>query len=250
MGKDLIGGNMAMIERTIDGCSLASLETKGRIEKAVVMANGIKELRQSISKEMLSEFCQLQNTSLGFRTDKPQGYSPDVVCECIIEAFLRGVNVIGNEFNIIAGRTYITREGFTSLLRKYPGMTDLEINLGVPQTAQGGQGAIVDASAKWMMNGKECAIECKIPVRVNSGMGADAILGKADRKMKARIWARLTGSIVSDGEAGEEPLRTVEATVKEDRKPQGVRLKDKVSPPVFEDHRAGEPEGYVPGSKE
>lgn len=48
--------------------------------------------------------------------------------------------------------------------------------------------------ATWLLHGKPDSLEVCIPVRVNSGMGADAILGKATRKILGRIHARITGS--------------------------------------------------------
>lgn len=45
-----------------------------------------------------------------------------------------------------------------------------------------------------------------IPVRVNAGMGADAILGKATRKASAWLYNELTHAGIADGDAeGDAP---------------------------------------------
>ena len=152
-----------------------------------------------ITPELLDQILPLQNSSLGFRTDRPTGYQPDVVKDCFIEATLRGLSPIGNEFNIISGRCYVTKEGFSRLLRELPEFCDLKLFFGVPKTSTGG--AIVEARATWKYRGHQDEITREIPVRVNNGMGADAILGKTERKLKAAIYQQITGSVVSDGDA-------------------------------------------------
>lgn len=199
--------NVGAIENVASKCNLAALVDKGRFERAFMLANGVKALRKLLSGEAMEDIMALQNTALGFRTDKPgPGYDETIVREALIEATIRGVYPVGNEFNIIAGRCYVTKEGFTRLLRDYPGLTNLRITLGVPLLRDGG--AVVKCAASWHLDGNADSIECEIPIRVNNGMGADAILGKAERKLRARIWNHITGSIMEtpDGEAGEAPV--------------------------------------------
>jgi len=172
--------------------------------RAVKTAKALTLLRAEMSKaSVLDAIMSIQGTSLGFRTDKPDGYDPIIVRDAFIEAVLRGLRPIGNEFNIISGRFYCTKEGFSRLLRDLPGFTDLRITMDVPKAA-GDRGAIVKASATWKYQGNADRIEREIPVRVNGGMGADAILGKAERKLKSAIYHQVTGTTLSDGEAGDD----------------------------------------------
>ena len=57
--------------------------------------------------------------------------------------------------------------------------------------------------ASWKLNGTPDVMEAEIPVRINAGMGSDAILGKAERKMRARIYNRITGTEFPEGEVGD-----------------------------------------------
>ena len=188
------GAWIAEVENQIAAVQPAVLATLGKIERAVVLARSVQALRKSLTDARMRDIMDLQGTPLGFRTDKANqgGYGIDVVREAVIEAAIIGVDVVGNQFNIIAGRCYVTREGMSKLLREWPGLTDLRIAPGVPAMRDGG--ALVPFEASWMLEGVRDELKGTIPVKVNNGMGADAILGKADRKIKARIYSRITGS--------------------------------------------------------
>lgn len=170
---------------------------------ALTTARTIQAIRQAMTPEMLRDVMALQGTKLGFRTDKDDkgGYGENVVADCCIEALMRGVRLVGNEMNIIAGNFYATKEAFTRKLREYPGLTDLDIQFGVPAISSGR--AIVKCRATWLLNGNPMEMEREIPIRVNAGANDDNILGKAERKIKAAIYNRLAGSEITDGEVGD-----------------------------------------------
>src|SRR5699024_6704028 len=119
-------------------------------------------------------------------------YSVEVVRECFIESKLRGFHAVGNEWNIIAGRFYACKSGFRRQVTQWPGLTDFKDNYEVPRLI-GDKGAVVKCRATWNKEGIAQSIEREIPVRVNHGMGSDAILGKAQRKLLAAVHDRLTG---------------------------------------------------------
>lgn len=171
-------------------------------------AEAIGTMRRMLTDEIMKPIMALQGSRLGFRTDKDKernkdggvGYPLEVVRDCMIEGILLGARPCGNEINIIASNCYLTREYFTRVLREWPGLTDLIIEKAPP--VNGPYGAMVDCKATWKIDGKPDQMVCKntefgdgrIVVRVNAGMGADAIFGKADRKLKALVWQKLTGS--------------------------------------------------------
>lgn len=188
----------------------------GHFGRAFRMAAAIRALGQAITSEMMQDIMALQGTGLGFLTDKgTAGYPVDDVKTVAIEAALMGAHWVSNEFNIISARPYLTKNFFTRKLREFPGLTDLQLYPGVP-VLMGEKGALVPYVATWRLNGEEMRIERlltklddkqeldqRICIKVNSGMGADAILGKAERKIKAAIYARLTGSDLTDGDVGD-----------------------------------------------
>lgn len=176
------------------------------------MAWFIKELRSLLTDEILECIMWLQGSPLGFLTDKdkppkggaPKGWIPgypvDVVRDVTIDATIRGFRMTGNEINIISGRLYAAKEGLSRKVREFKGLTDLRLAAGVPHGTVGG--SLVEYHATWLIDGKKEGIHCvktdtsdtRIPVKVNAAMGTDAILGKAERKMLARIYGRISGS--------------------------------------------------------
>lgn len=192
----------AVARRCMDQC-----EDAGPFTRAAFMAASVTELRNRLTDELVQAiFMPLQNRRLGFLTDRKEtGYPVQVVRDCLIDATMRGVQPVCNMFNIVAAQTYITKEGFTYLLKIYPGLTDLVTTFSVPRIVPGG--AEVDAAATWKLNGVAQSIPKRtFPIKVNAGMGADAILGKAERKLKHAIYMQITGSdqSIPEGEV-EEP---------------------------------------------
>jgi len=193
------------IEMAIKECGVMAVRQQPPFMQAIRMAYGIRTIKEALPDPFIRDnFMPLQNSALGFLTDKADGgYPIEVVRDVLCEALLRGFMPVGNEFNIIAGRFYGAKNGFERIVREFPGMRDLWFELGVPHMA-GDKGALVPCVARWHFEGvedellcidktKDGGIDARIPVRVNSGMGADGILGKATRKMYARIYQRLTG---------------------------------------------------------
>lgn len=208
------------IELAIRECGVAAVRSQPPFMQAVRMAYGIKTIKDALpDKFMQDNFMPLQNSALGFLTDAKDGYSVDVVREALCEALLRGFMPVNNEFNIISGRCYGTKNGYERLVTEFEGLQGLEYELGVPQLA-GDKGALVTCIASWYLDGVQDTLHCldkskekdgidsRIPVRVNGGMGADGILGKATRKMFYRIYKKLCGQATDDVEEEQGVLTT------------------------------------------
>jgi hypothetical protein len=229
------------IEAAINECGISSVAKLPAFMQAVRMAQGIRSLREALSDQFVQvALMPLQGTTLGFLTDKDKdgGYGLAVVRDCCIEAMLRGFNVVGNEFNIIAGRFYGAKAGLERKVAEFPGLKNLQLQPGVP-AINADKGAVVPYSATWTFLGEPMSIHCqqtkdgldlRIPVKVNAGMGADAVIGKATRKMLHRIYTRLSGSTLglSDGEVGEEAILTTGEAAPSpvpEGTPEGKRIK-------------------------
>jgi hypothetical protein len=182
------------LDAIAETANLALAAAQG-FKRAYTMAVAIQDLKTAIDP-MMDAIMPLQNTSLGFKTDNPAGYDKETVRDALIEATLRGVQPVGNQFNIIQKRCYITREGYQYKHQKMKGLSDLKVEMGVPEMKT--TGATVACSATWNYNGKPDGKKAEIPVRVNSGMGADAVLGKAERKFLKRIFEQITGCPEAD----------------------------------------------------
>jgi hypothetical protein len=124
-----------------------------------------------------------------------------VAKKCLMEAVLWGVQPWGNQFNIIASNMYITGEGFTYLLKKVSGLW-YEIIAGIPKI--GDKTAEVEMTITWSINGgKKEERKLTFVVKVNSYMGADAVIGKAKRKSKCWLFNTLNNVEIVDADADE-----------------------------------------------
>lgn len=204
---------------------------EGSFARMVATAKAVNALRVAITPPIMSLLMELQGSRLGFRTDKDTerrnaegdfGYEPDVVRDVAIEALLAGARMTGNEVNIIARNSYLTKEFFRRKIQEIPGITDYTLELGVP-VMSGEKGALVEFRATWKIKGVPDSLEAMKPaavpegqpaqldkricVKVNAGMGADAILGKAERKAGKRIYEYITGrSTLDDGDVNDPPV--------------------------------------------
>lgn len=201
------------MDHVIRGASPESLCQLPALQAAVTRADAIEHLRAALTDEVMHRFYPLMNTSLGFRTDRPNSkykepYSVEEVRTCMVEALLIGLRLTDNQWNIISQRCYVTREGFSYLLREHPGLTDLKIVPGVP-SGDKTRGVTIAYHCTWRLNGVEQSLDAVIPVSGGDYATLDLLLGKGDRKIKARIWAKVTGSEVSaDGEVEIEEAGT------------------------------------------
>lgn len=187
--------------------------------RAFRLADAVQKFR-FVVRSAMPMIRPLQGTALGFLTDKDRdgGYPDKVIEEAATEALMRGLTLDGNQWNIIAGRCYVTKNGMGVIVGRLPGLTDLNLSPGIPQFA--GIGAVIDFSADWKMDGTPQKLTRKIVVKCRPGE-VDAALGKATRKMLAAIYEKVTGSAISEGETEElipaerqlsQPPRVVQAT--------------------------------------
>lgn len=232
--KNAIIARATDIEQVVSECSLEIISGLPQFQQAIQMAEGIKRLRSALDDSLMeSVFMPLQGSPLGFRTDKDTsgGYGIKTVREAVIETLIRGFRITGNEMNIIGNRAYFTKEGFERKVYQFPGIGNLDLIPGVPDIREREKCAFVAFHAHWTLNGERSSLICdvvkvdgaehdrRIPVRMNAGMTADAILGKAHRKMYARIYQKLSGVIVPDGDLDGETPSVTTATVVPDAAP-------------------------------
>ncbi len=169
---------------------------------AITLSQGIATLRELLDDGVMGELMRLADSPLGFMTDRAKSgapYKTSEVKDAIIEAILRGFRVAGNEFNIISSRFYGAKAGLHRKVISYPGVTDFKETFGIPKMAAD-KGAIVVAKATWKQSGHRSELSREFAIRVNTGMGVDAIIGKCQRKLYAAVLNQLSGIITPDGE--------------------------------------------------
>lgn len=179
--------------------NLFSSKIKTGFQRAYLVADAVQKLQQALTPEYMRPIVALMGKQIGFRTDKdttPEKYSENVVRECLIEAVISGVEPTGNQFNIIAGRCYITKEGYGHLLSKVDGL-NYRISFELPRIND--KSAAVRAIIEWqILNGEKQAQILDLPIKVNSFMGADGVLGKAERKARKWLYTHVSGVELPD----------------------------------------------------
>ncbi len=232
---------IARLDALAEECSVLARTEMSQFRRTFLLATGMKVLRDLITDEMMADVMTLQGSPLGFRTDKDAegGYPLKVVKEAAIEATLRGLRLVGNEINIIAGRCYAAKDGLRRLVRQWPGLSDLRIEIHTPRVKDGY--TVVPCRASWKLHGVPQSLDCTgdlaIPVRVNKDQIVDAIMGKAQRKLLARIYDQLCGSEQGLVEADEEPPIDAAALCGPPTMDQGRTAAEPAEAAVSEDQR-------------
>ena len=162
---------------------------------AFVISKAIQKIDNALTAENMKPVMELQGKKLGFRTDKI--YQLQVVKECVIEAVLQGLNVVGNHFNIIAGNMYITKEGYGFLLSQ---IKDLRYNISYSILEEKNGYTDVQCKITWKFEGKDGKKQIEIfPVKSGKYGTPDNILGKAERKSRKWLYDHIAGKETSDG---------------------------------------------------
>ena len=184
-------------------------------EKAVKLAEGINVLRELLSPEYMENIMKLQGSKIGFRTDqdknkdgsKGKGYPLGVVKDCLIEATLIGLEPVGNHWNILAGKMYVTKEGAEYLLNK-EGVKHI-LRFGSPKVDQGQKVARLDVEVEWTYNGEKNKEIVPVSTKWNAYTTEDAIQGKATRKARVWLYNRIHNTQISDGDITDVPIQEV-----------------------------------------
>lgn len=196
------------------------------LDKAMVMAEGVEALRKAITPDLMKRVLSLMNKEYGFLTDKdpskprwsgkkqametPTPYTEAEVKEVFIHSLLRGANLIGNEWNIISGKLYLTQNYYWRKITQVKGVTDFKPRPGVPVQHNGY--TVVRFGASWKYNGLNDQLYgpddkpgLPIPVIAQDPTKPDQVIGKAARKAYKRVYEQITATRCTvDGEVEDE----------------------------------------------
>ena len=172
----------------------------------------VKLLREALTDEVMHEvFMPLMNTKIGFLTDRdpkkpdkktgivPTPYPMPVVRDCLIDALAMGLMPTGNQFNILAGKMYPTKEGYSALLSKL-GVKYL-CEVGLDESEPGAKAARINVIMNYSYNGEKNKLAMVATVKKDNFSTMDLLRGKAERRGKKCLYEYLTGCDM--GEDGE-----------------------------------------------
>lgn len=244
-----IESSLTEIERTLEACDSTAIASMPALRQSLALSIGVQALKRALTTDIVNAlFMPLQGSKLGFLTDKDSsgGYPATVVRDVMIEAMIKKLRPVNNEINIIGGNLYAAKAGMKRLCEEFPGVENLVITPGVPIVASE-KTALVSMRAAYRLNGvaKELvrdivkhadgtSTDTRFAVRVNSGMGPDAVIGKAVRKMYSALHDILSGTSLSitDGEAIEAIGEVIESPPPSPQELDGRRIKLNVKKPA------------------
>lgn len=179
----------------------------------------VQRLRNALTDGIMNAvFMPLMNTTIGFRTDKdpnkpgkngrPTPYDVNTVRDCIIDGICMGLMSTGNQMNIIAGRCYPTKEGYTALLKKIG--CKYVISVGQDQQRPEAAYAEIPCKINFEQNGEPKGLNIIATVKKDSYSSMDQLRGKAERRAKKSLYEYLTGC--DFGDADEDSGAPISAT--------------------------------------
>lgn len=197
----------------------------------------------------------MRGSPLGFLTDKDYGepYAWPIVKRAAIQAMLEKYRLSGNEWNLIGSRFMPVKCGKFRHIIEFPGLSNFD-----PTTTSatfvfeeradkyGKKVEICTAKVKcfatWLVDGKKYSIgfgddQLVFKIRVNKGMGDDAVIGKALSKLFGRVLMRLMGVSIPE-------VDDIDGLVSDDDVPENLKSSNPESLPERKP-REKEPESSV-----
>jgi hypothetical protein len=225
------------ISTIINDCLPVTAGNAADFIQSISIAQGVYNLKMIFlqSPEIRQVIMSMVNNRLGFTTDRTPAilarnqrngkypnrpYSYEELVDPIVEGLLKGYRISNNEINIIAGQFYAAKNGNFRRIMEHPGLTNFAYNNEPPIFASDFKTARVKLWAVWKVGDDAFSIgirpddQLTLQIRVNAGMGDDAVVGKAHAKLFKRVLERLTGlsvpestdvEIVVGGDVAERP---------------------------------------------
>ena len=182
----------------------------------------VLNLRQFLTKEVVEAyFVPLMGTRVGFLTDrdkedkngnKPAPYGWETIRDCVIDAACIGLAPVKNQFNIIAGSMYPTKEGYTTLLKKIG--CKYFITKGPDTSAPSSQVANISCKIVYEYQGQRSDYTFTATPKKNAYSSLDQLQGKAERKAKKHLYELLTGIDLGDADEDSAMVDDQDANVK------------------------------------
>lgn len=214
------------------------LQLADNVDHVFEAAAVVNTLRSLLNEQVVEKFFMpLMGTRVGFLTDRdkpkkgrdgslvPQEpYHWTTVRDCLIDAACIGLAPIRNQFNIISGSMYPTKEGFTKLLKsigaKYFIYTSEDKNPPQAQTA------LIECRVSYEYKGEKKEFTYKATPKKDAYSSLDQLKGKAERKAKKALYEYLTGTDLGDAD---EDSGTPEFQPQPEERKQALREKGPVT---------------------
>lgn len=185
---------LELINVTNNAQSLTLVQNAGAAFEAVVI---VKKLRDILTNQLMEEvYMPLMNSKIGFLTDKPtksnptEKYSIEIVRDCLIDAIGFGLLPTFNQFNIIAGKMYPTKEGYAAKLKQYG--VKYFLSFGLDKGATAGF-AEIPVKINYSIGEEKSDFSIVAVVKKDTYSSYDQLKGKAERRAKKALYEYVTG---------------------------------------------------------
>lgn len=177
-------------------------ENWSHYEKSLAYGYYLTRIKEQISGKPLEIIKSLMNTGIGFKTDKPSKtdnslYSDEIIKNCVVQAIMHGLRIHGNEFNILGGNFYATKEGLDRIVHDNP-LLEEKVREKVKGFRQDEKTSIWGISFEYsykLKNESKVIEEVTVYVKGKQGnyeTAFDAVMGKAKRKLFKVIYNDMT----------------------------------------------------------
>ena len=186
-------------------------------DRTILAAFALVELKKALDGPILDKVIMpLMNTNIGFQTDKNPAkswggrdivpYDREIVLECAAEAWLHGLPMYGNMWNIIAESMYVRKEGFEYKVQQLCTYSVAAEVPAIPQAIYTNGGYLtVPCRVKYRPKSDDDDAEPKVFARSykvrmtkKNKVGVEYAEGKAVRKILRDLYALLSGTILAD----------------------------------------------------
>lgn len=168
MKTETSGGGSAMI--AVDGGMLAAASrldqlsqslrrqmgaAAGHFERAIILANGVNQITEAVTDNVVNQIRPLMGLPTGFGTDKRPNDAPydnATIKKVFIHSLLMGLYPVGNEWMIYRNNLLVQRAGWERKFRELPGVTDVEVITGSP--SRSGNVWLVKVVVRWKKDGR------------------------------------------------------------------------------------------------
>lgn len=171
------------------------------------IASYIRDIYDNLSPDCVKLLRFLQNKNLGFKTDRENGYPDEVIKNCVVEAMIYGLKPLNNEFNILGGNMYTTKQGYERLVYQHPELEKIEIK-NEPSLTQGGNWKILFRVSMKLKDKQAENFEetfSLVSKKGNFEFPLETILGKATRKILRSCYVKMNNGILipPEGDVGD-----------------------------------------------
>ena len=187
--------------------NLASLSAEKMTDFVTMMAvaKTTADMRAALCRPELRAFVMaMQGNPIFFRTDAQ--YPQETVADCIVQGYAFGLPPVGNLFNILGGRFYVTREGVEHKLSKMG--VQWSATFGDIQDAMTIKGYVdkrgrehapteykrIPVTVEYLYRGETGRFATSKLVKAAAGWTVENIQGKATRKAAYDLWRLLASS--------------------------------------------------------